>query len=251
MCSQTLPRHRYQKVKLPLPVIDAACHPRIDWLPTAQNSVRVSFQITIMKVLAGSTGGHLALVDLRNTVAVLISSGRDWNDRTKCIAARSPDLDIFSQAFVVREPTGWKITSAGRDFLAAAEKPAAAPVGPEAAPLADAIEPVACRCRSAGRSASDAPDRSEHAPPAKAPRFHRGRRASRSPETRLVRQVQNAMFYSASEEGLSMRVAFLASMLTAIFAGSPAIASQPCIQRVSDSADLRSQGREWRHHLGQ
>jgi hypothetical protein len=55
----------------------------------------VSFQITVLKVLAGSTEGRLPLVDLRHDVALLISSGRDWTDLTKRIAARAPDLDIF------------------------------------------------------------------------------------------------------------------------------------------------------------
>jgi hypothetical protein len=94
----------------------------------------VSFQITVLKVLAGSHGGCLPLADLRHDVALLISSGRDWTDRTKRIAARAPDLDIFSQAFVVREPTGWQITATGRDFLATIEKPAA--------PMAPPIEAV-------------------------------------------------------------------------------------------------------------
>jgi hypothetical protein len=103
----------------------------------------VSFQITVLKVLAGSPGGRLPLAGLRHDVALLISSGRDWTDRTKRIAARAPDLDIFSQAFIVREPTGWQITGAGRDFLATIEKPAS-PVAPliEAAP-AVADPPVA------------------------------------------------------------------------------------------------------------
>lgn len=92
----------------------------------------MSFQITVLKVLAGSPGGCLPLAELRQDVALLISSGRDWTDRTKPIAARAPDLDIFSQAFVVREPTGWQITAAGRDFLATVEKPTP--------PLAQAVE---------------------------------------------------------------------------------------------------------------
>lgn len=82
----------------------------------------MSFQITVLKVLAGSPGGLLPLADLRHDVALLISSGRDWTDLTKRIAARAPDLDIFSQAFVVRDPTGWQITPAGREFLATVEK---------------------------------------------------------------------------------------------------------------------------------
>jgi hypothetical protein len=70
----------------------------------------VSFQITILKVLAGSPGGRLPLADLRHDVAILVSSGRDWTEVTERITARAPNLDIFSQAFVVREPTGWYIT---------------------------------------------------------------------------------------------------------------------------------------------
>jgi hypothetical protein len=55
-----------------------------------------------------------------------MTSGRDWTDRMKRIVARAPDLDIFSQAFVVREPTGWQLTAAGREFLASVETPAPA-----------------------------------------------------------------------------------------------------------------------------
>ncbi len=97
----------------------------------------VSFQITVLKVLAGSPGGRLLLADLRRDVALLVSSGRDWTDLTKRIAARAKDLDIFSQAFVLREPTGWQITAAGREFLASVEKPA-----PPSAALVEAAPAV-------------------------------------------------------------------------------------------------------------
>ena len=83
----------------------------------------VSFQVTILKVLAGQPGGCLSLADLRNNVAILISSGPDWTDRTKRIAARTPGLDIFSQGMVLRSPAGWRITDAGRAFLAECEVP--------------------------------------------------------------------------------------------------------------------------------
>jgi hypothetical protein len=83
----------------------------------------VSFQITVLKVLAGSPKGRLSLADLRRDVALLISSGRDWTDRTNRIAARAPQLNIFSQAFVIRDAAGWQITSAGRDFLATVQQP--------------------------------------------------------------------------------------------------------------------------------
>jgi len=81
------------------------------------------FQVTILKVLAGQPEGCLSLADLRNNVVVLISSGPDWTDRSKRIAARTPGLDIFSQGMVLRSPAGWRITDAGRAFLAECEVP--------------------------------------------------------------------------------------------------------------------------------
>jgi hypothetical protein len=85
----------------------------------------VSFQITVLKVLAGHPEGRASLADLRRAVAILISSGTDWTNRTKRLAARAPDLDIFSQSFVVRDNAGWQITDAGRAFLASVETPVA------------------------------------------------------------------------------------------------------------------------------
>lgn len=56
-------------------------------------------------------------------MAILISSGPDWTDRTKRLAARAPGLDIFTQAFVLRDKSGWQITEAGRALLASIEAP--------------------------------------------------------------------------------------------------------------------------------
>jgi hypothetical protein len=83
----------------------------------------MSFQITILKVLAGHPEGRVALADLRRAVGILISSGQDWTDRANRLAARAPGLDIFSQAFVLRDDAGWQITDAGRAFLASVEAP--------------------------------------------------------------------------------------------------------------------------------
>src|SRR3954451_5542768 len=83
----------------------------------------VSFQITILKVLAGHPQGRASIADLRRAVAILISSGTDWTHRTTRLAARAPDLDIFSQSFVLRDNAGWQITDAGRAFLASVETP--------------------------------------------------------------------------------------------------------------------------------
>jgi hypothetical protein len=83
----------------------------------------VSFQITILKVLAGHPGGRASLADLRRAVGILISSGPDWTDRTKRLAARAPGLDIFSHSLVLRDDAGWQITDAGRALLAFVEAP--------------------------------------------------------------------------------------------------------------------------------
>ena len=70
----------------------------------------MSFQITILKVLAGHPGGHASLADLKHAVAILISSGPDWTERTERLVARTPNLDIFSQLLVLRNDDGWQIT---------------------------------------------------------------------------------------------------------------------------------------------
>lgn len=85
----------------------------------------MSFQVTVLKVLAGHPGGRLSVDDLKRTVAILICSGPDWADRTKRLLARAPGLDIFSQSLVTRDAQGWQITEAGRALLAAIENPAA------------------------------------------------------------------------------------------------------------------------------
>jgi hypothetical protein len=100
----------------------------------------MSFQITVLKVLAGHPGGSASLGDLRRAVGILISSGPDWTDRTNRLAARAPDLDIFSQAFVLRDNAGWQITDAGRAFLTSVETPLPIVAGDGQAP--EAIVPL-------------------------------------------------------------------------------------------------------------
>ncbi len=97
----------------------------------------MSFQITVLKVLAGHPGGRASLDDLKRAVVILISSGSDWTNRTKRLAARAPGLDIFSQALVLRDEAGWQITHAGTAFLAALEAPIQV-----AAPIDKAAEPA-------------------------------------------------------------------------------------------------------------
>jgi hypothetical protein len=116
----------------------------------------VSFQITVLKVLAGHPGGQLSVADLTRAVSILMSSGRDWTDRTKRMLAQAPDLDIFSQNLVVRDAAGWQITDAGRSLLASIEKPAArAERAVEPAlpiPIAALVPPlIGTRCRTRRR----------------------------------------------------------------------------------------------------
>ncbi|UPJ71938.1 hypothetical protein [Bradyrhizobium sp. 187] len=77
----------------------------------------MNFQVTVLKVLVSYPDGFAVMDDLKRDMALLATSGRDWADRTRRLAARVPDLDIFSQGLVVRESGGWKITDEGRAVL--------------------------------------------------------------------------------------------------------------------------------------
>jgi hypothetical protein len=96
----------------------------------------VSFQITVLKVLAGHPEGRASLADLTRYVSILISSGTDWTNRTKRLAAQAPNLDIFGDALVVRDDNGWEITESGRQFLTSLEAPLPMASGPSHAPEA-------------------------------------------------------------------------------------------------------------------
>ena len=85
----------------------------------------MSFQITVLKVLAGHPEGRASLADLKHCVAVLTSSGADWSQRMKRLAALAPELDIFSTGYVLRDSSGWQITEKGREFLILIEARAA------------------------------------------------------------------------------------------------------------------------------
>ena len=57
----------------------------------------MNFQVTVLKVLASHPDGFAILGDLKRDVAILATSGLEWSDRTKRLASRVPNLDIFSQ----------------------------------------------------------------------------------------------------------------------------------------------------------
>lgn len=77
----------------------------------------MNFQVTVLKILVSYPNGFAVMADLKRDMAILATSGRDWAERTKRLAARVADLDIFSQALVERLNGGWRITEKGRAVL--------------------------------------------------------------------------------------------------------------------------------------
>lgn len=77
----------------------------------------MNFQVTVLKILVSYPDGFAVMEDLKRDMAILATSGRDWADRTKRLASRVPDLDIFSQGLVERISGGWRLTSKGREIL--------------------------------------------------------------------------------------------------------------------------------------
>jgi hypothetical protein len=96
-----------------------------------------------LKVLAGHPEGRASVADLTRYVSILISSGSDWTNRTKRLAARAPKLDIFGDAFVLRDDWGWQITDIGRQLLASLEAPIPVTLDYEQPSEADAMVPTA------------------------------------------------------------------------------------------------------------
>ena len=92
---------------------------------SGRRGTKVSFQLTVLKVLAGQTAGRCSVALIRQAVEILMTSGKDWSDRMKRLAEHAPDLNIFSAKFVLRGADGWEITQEGRRFLAALETAAA------------------------------------------------------------------------------------------------------------------------------
>ncbi|OKO74520.1 hypothetical protein [Bradyrhizobium sp. NAS96.2] len=77
----------------------------------------MNFQVTVLKVLVSYPDGFAVMADIKRDMAILATSGRDWAERTKRLAARVPDLDIFSQGLIERMNGGWRITDKGRAVL--------------------------------------------------------------------------------------------------------------------------------------
>ena len=77
----------------------------------------MSLQIAILKVLVSHPEGRATIAALNSDLCILNTSGSDWTDRLRRLAARAPGLDIFGQRLVLRDSSGWQITPEGRTFL--------------------------------------------------------------------------------------------------------------------------------------
>lgn len=82
----------------------------------------MSFQLSILKILAGQPGGRAALEVVKQHLAIFYTSGPEWAARMKRIASRKPNLDIFGQKLIDREVGYWTITEEGWKVLEALEK---------------------------------------------------------------------------------------------------------------------------------
>nr|WP_249812031.1 hypothetical protein [Bradyrhizobium sp. 188] len=96
------------------------------------------------------------MADLKRDMAILATSGPDWAERTKRLAARVANLDIFSQALIERLDGGWRITDKGRSVLefmeAKRREPETAREAPAAESTAAAPTPAPLATRRSGRS---------------------------------------------------------------------------------------------------
>ena len=77
----------------------------------------MSLQIAILKVLVSHPEGRATIAALNSDLSILYTSGSDWIDRLRRLAARAPGLDIFGQRLVLLDSSGWQITPEGRTFL--------------------------------------------------------------------------------------------------------------------------------------
>ncbi|KRQ14696.1 hypothetical protein [Bradyrhizobium manausense] len=114
----------------------------------------MNFQVTVLKILVSYPDGFAIMADLKRDMAILATSGRDWAERTKRLAARVPALDIFSQGLVERLNGGWRITEKGRAVLELMEARPAEIGTQNAAPGAEpsASAPLASPLLAARRS---------------------------------------------------------------------------------------------------
>ena len=111
----------------------------------------MSLQVAILKVLASYPEGKATLAAIKDDLVILAGAGLAWSERLRRLAERVPDLDIFSQALVVRDDAGWELTAAGREVLRSIETLPLDPQAPAPEPTLVVVPPVVTeRPRPAG-----------------------------------------------------------------------------------------------------
>lgn len=75
----------------------------------------MSFQIEVLKVLAGQPGGRASVAAIKRDMSALAS--HEWSRRMRALARTAPKVDVFSAGYVVRFPDAWQITPAGYEYL--------------------------------------------------------------------------------------------------------------------------------------
>ena len=100
----------------------------------------MSLQIAILKVLVSHPEGRATIAAINSDLWILNTSGADWTDRLRRLAARAPGLDIFGQKLILRDSAGWQISPEGRAFLYWLERGASRAIAPLAEPSPNAPE---------------------------------------------------------------------------------------------------------------
>ncbi|MES5485198.1 hypothetical protein QMZ05_20820 [Bradyrhizobium sp. INPA03-11B] len=122
----------------------------------------MNLQVTILKLLVSYPNGVASLDALKRDMAILAKSGKDWSERTRRLAARVPDLNIFAMRLVERDAFGWHLTEKGRAVLeymesqarVAEPSPAVDSDAPEFASAVREVPPITpnARRRAQGKS---------------------------------------------------------------------------------------------------
>jgi hypothetical protein len=132
--------------------------------------------VTVLKILVSYPDGFALMAELKRDMAILATSGPE---RTRRLAARVADLDIFSQALIERLNGGWRITDKGRSVLDLMEGRGAEPETVREAPEA---EPTTAAPRAA-------PPRVQKVRPKPTPAAAPGRAGTSPSESLLLRQL--------------------------------------------------------------
>ncbi|MDZ4057590.1 MAG: hypothetical protein U1D69_11645 [Polynucleobacter sp.] len=82
----------------------------------------MSWQITILKILAASPGGEASVLSITRDLSILISANDGWIGRLARSIPPDGPRDIFSNGLVTRPSPGrWRLSPAGRDYLRSIE----------------------------------------------------------------------------------------------------------------------------------